>query len=103
MTVTNGDVRLAAASALGLTPPRYLHVPLLVGDDGRRLAKRHGDTSLRHLRANGVRSEELCGYLASLCGLRAARAPCSPRELLDGFDLTAVLREPQRADDHGLL
>jgi len=95
--------QLLLQRALGLTPPRYLHVPLLVGADGRRLAKRHGDTSLRHLRASGVRPEQLCSYLAELCGLRAARAPCSPRDLLRGFDLTAVPREPLRADDHGLL
>ena len=35
--------------ALGLTPPRFVHVPLVVGPDGRRLAKRHGDTRLATL------------------------------------------------------
>ena len=36
--------------ALGLAPPRFIHVPLVVGPDGRRLAKRHGDTRLTALR-----------------------------------------------------
>ncbi len=34
----------------GWTPPRFAHVPLVVGPDGRRLAKRHGDTRLATLR-----------------------------------------------------
>ncbi len=89
--------------ALGLTPPRYQHVPLLVGQDGLRLAKRHGDTSLRFFRERGVTAAELCGYLAHLSGLRADRSPCTPRELLDGFDLAAVPPGPVCADDHALL
>src|SRR5438093_46161 len=43
--------------ALGLTPPRFIHVPLVVGPDGRRLAKRHGDTRLQTLRDAGVTAE----------------------------------------------
>ena len=89
--------------ALGLTPPRYQHVPLLVGQDGLRLAKRHGDTSLRFFRERGVTAAELCGYLAHLSGLRADRSPCTPRELLDGFDLAAVPPGSVCADDHALL
>src|SRR5207248_3189267 len=45
--------------ALGLAAPRFVHVPLVVGPDGRRLAKRHGDSRLATLRAAGVKSEAL--------------------------------------------
>ncbi|MGH7225717.1 MAG: tRNA glutamyl-Q(34) synthetase GluQRS, partial [Gemmataceae bacterium] len=38
--------QLLLYQALGLTPPKFVHVPLVVGPDGRRLAKRHGDTRL---------------------------------------------------------
>lgn len=95
--------QLLLQRALGLTRPRYLHVPLLVGADGLRLAKRHGDTSLRYFRQQGVNAADLCGYLAALSGLRPRRGPCSPRELLDGFDLSQVPRGAARADDHALL
>ncbi|MEZ6038285.1 MAG: tRNA glutamyl-Q(34) synthetase GluQRS [Planctomycetota bacterium] len=88
--------------ALGLTAPRFVHVPLVVGGDGLRLAKRHGDTSLRWFREQGVRAEHLVGYLAVLCGLRAARAPCTPRDLLADFDLTRVPPGQVRGDDHAL-
>jgi len=89
--------------ALGLSTPHYVHVPLLVGADGRRLAKRHGDTSLRFFREQGVSPEDLCGYLALLCGLRSRRAPCTPSDLIEAFDLEGLPRRPLRADDHALI
>jgi glutamyl-tRNA synthetase len=88
--------------ALGLQPPAFVHVPLVVGADGLRLAKRHGDTSLRHLRARGVRAERLVGHLAFLCGLRPRGASCTARELLGDFDLARLPRGPVRGDDHAL-
>ena len=94
--------QLLLQRALGLDTPRYLHVPLLVGVDGLRLAKRHGDTSLRFFREQGVSAADLCGYLAVLSGLRSRRGPCRPRDLLDGFELAKVPRGPARADDHAL-
>lgn len=45
--------------ALGYTPPRFYHCPLLTDSHGRRLAKRHDALSLRQLRARGVTPAEL--------------------------------------------
>jgi glutamyl-tRNA synthetase len=89
--------------ALGLPVPQFVHVPLVVGGDGLRLAKRHGDTSLRHLRARGVTAPALVGYLAFLCGLRPRGTECLPRELLAEFDLARLPRGPVRGDEHGLV
>ncbi|MFN9846178.1 MAG: tRNA glutamyl-Q(34) synthetase GluQRS, partial [Planctomycetota bacterium] len=91
--------QLLLYDALGLPAPRFLHVPLVVGADGRRLAKRHGDTSLRALRRAGVAREQLVGHLAHLCGLRPRGGRCTPRDLLAGFDLAVVPRGPVRGDD----
>ena len=44
---------------LGLPEPQYAHHRLLLGDDGRKLAKSAGDTSLRELRANGATVSEV--------------------------------------------
>src|SRR5207302_4885800 len=55
--------QLLLYEALGLVLPAFAHVPLVVGPDGRRLAKRHGDTRLAALRAAGVRPEALLGLL----------------------------------------
>ena len=49
-------------------PPRYCHVPLAVGPDGRRLAKRHGDTRIASFLASGVAPDEIIGLLAASCG-----------------------------------
>ena len=49
---------------LGLPTPAYLHLPLVVGTDGRRLAKRHGDTRLAQFRENGVTGARVVGFLA---------------------------------------
>ncbi len=78
----------------GWEPPAFVHVPLVVGPDGRRLAKRHGDTRLAALRAASVPPQRLLGLLAWSCGLRPTREPVTAAELLDGFDLAAIPREP---------
>ncbi len=88
--------------ALGLRAPEWAHVPLVVGADGLRLAKRHGDTSLQHLRHQGVDAAALVGYLAFLGGLRPAATRCTPRALLADFDLARVPRDPVAGDAHGL-
>ncbi len=88
--------------ALGLRPPSFAHVPLVVGHDGLRLAKRHGDTSLRHLRECGASAAAVVGFLAWSSGLRSEAEPCSARELVESFDLARVPKGPVRGDDHGL-
>src|SRR5205085_687959 len=55
--------------ALGTTPPAYAHVPLVVGTDGKRLAKRFGDAQIATLRAKGVSPERIIGVLAEWSGL----------------------------------
>jgi glutamyl-tRNA synthetase len=80
--------------ALGLQPPRFIHVPLVVGVDGRRLAKRHGDTRLAALRQQGVPPERLLGLLAFSCGWRPRIEPTTARELLASFDLASLPAEP---------
>lgn len=98
--VVRGDDLLPSAfrqlelyERFGWQPPRFIHVPLVVGEDGRRLAKRHGDTRLASLRDNGISSEQLIGLLAQSCGLRPTSDPISPRDLLADFDWSRVSRE----------
>lgn len=78
----------------GWQPPAFAHVPLVVGPDGRRLAKRHGDTRLATLREQGLPVERLIGLLAWSCGLRESPQSCSAQELLADFDLQRLNREP---------
>ncbi|MBX9680272.1 MAG: tRNA glutamyl-Q(34) synthetase GluQRS [Gemmataceae bacterium] len=79
---------------LGRTPPRFFHVPLVVGTDGLRLAKRHGDTRLSALRHAGVSAESLLGLLAWSCGWRERIEPIALRDLLPRFRWDSMPREP---------
>jgi glutamyl-tRNA synthetase len=74
-------------------PPAFRHVPLVVGPDGRRLAKRHGDTRLATLREAGVPAAWLVGWLAWSCGLREIVEPVAPAQLLDDFDWSRIPRQ----------
>ena len=78
----------------GWTPPDFTHVPLVVGADGRRLAKRHGDTRLSKLRHDGMTAEQLIGLLACSCGLRPKGTSTSAQELLSDFDLARIPSQP---------
>ena len=73
--------------------PQYMHLPLVVGDDGRRLAKRHGDTRISAYRAAGVSAGRVRGLLAAWCRWQCSIEP-STDELLAAFDLS---RLPQQA------
>lgn len=86
--------QLLLYQALGLEPPTFVHVPLVVGPDGRRLAKRHGDTRLSALREAGVRPERLLGLLAWSCGWIATIEPITLRELLPLFRMETIPHEP---------
>lgn len=86
--------QLLLYETLGLRPPHFVHVPLVVGPDGRRLAKRHGDTRLSALRAAGVTPERLLGLLAWSCGWIEAIRPVTARDLLALFRLSAVPAGP---------
>jgi glutamyl-tRNA synthetase len=72
----------AIYEVLAWTPPAWLHVPLVVGTDGRRLAKRHGDTRLSMYREQGVPPGMILGYLAESLGLTSRVTPIQVGELL---------------------
>jgi glutamyl-tRNA synthetase len=85
--------------ALGLPQPRYIHLPLVTHSDGRRLAKRHGDTRLATLRADGISPERVLGVLAMWCGWAAAGEALSPAELLQRYDPSAIPKTAVVLDD----
>lgn len=62
--------------------PQMLHVPLVIGPDGKRLAKRHGDSRLSLMREKGLGPESLLGELAFSLGLLTSIRSVTARELL---------------------
>lgn len=99
--VIRGDDLLAAtpaqiliAEALGRTAPTFCHVPLVVGPDGRRLAKRHGDTRISTFREQGRSPEEILGLLAVSCGWAVPGEKVSLSELIHRFSLATIPHMP---------
>ena len=85
--------QILVAHQLGREPPAYCHVPLVVGPDGLRLAKRHGDTRLASFRAAGVAPETVVGWLAYTCGWNAKKAPIRLQSLIGHSPLETVPHE----------
>jgi len=64
--LSNTPKQLLVLSALGHQPPRYAHLPLLHGPDGKKLSKRHGAASVQELREAGYLPAAVRNYLALL-------------------------------------
>lgn len=96
--VVRGDDLIASTGrqlmlyrALGLEPePMYWHLPLAVGPDGRRLAKRHGDTRVSSYRASGVGAERIIGLMASWSGVTPDPEPMTAEQFAERFDVTTL-------------
>ncbi|TLS52293.1 tRNA glutamyl-Q(34) synthetase GluQRS [Paenibacillus antri] len=82
--------------ALGLTPPTFAHVPLLCDERGERLSKRQKSLAAAALREAGVPAETLVGLVAWSAGLVDRPEPIRPAELVAGFDLDKLPRDPIR-------
>jgi glutamyl-tRNA synthetase len=64
--VNNTPRQVNILQALGKAPPRYAHVPMILGNDGSRLSKRHGAVSVMEYRNQGILPEALLNYLVRL-------------------------------------
>jgi tRNA synthetase class I (E and Q) len=62
----NAELQAELIRALGGEPPEYIHHGLLLGEDGQKLSKRHGASSLADLRASGIPAEAVRAYLEEL-------------------------------------
>jgi glutamyl-tRNA synthetase len=76
--------------ALGHEPPRYAHVPMILGDDGARLSKRHGAVSVVAYRDQGYLPEALLNYLVRLGWSHGDRELFSIEEMIDLFEIGDV-------------
>ena len=86
--------QVLVARLLELPTPTYAHVPLVLGADGARLAKRHGAVTLADLAAEGVTATEVRTTLAVSLGLAAPGEAVAPATLLDRFDPAALPMAP---------
>jgi glutamyl-tRNA synthetase len=95
--VTRGDDLLASSprqallqDLLGLPRVVYAHVPLVVGADGQRLAKRHGAVTLEDLADVGPR--RIVAGLARSLGVPIEASTATPADVLEAFDVADLKR-----------
>jgi len=89
--LSNTPKQLMVLAALGFTPPRYAHLPLLHGPDGRKLSKRHGAASVQELRDGGYLPAAVRNYLALLgWGADDDATLISTEELVERFRVADV-------------
>ncbi len=83
---------VALTRAMGASPPRYAHLPLLLGSGGEKLAKRLGSVGVAAYREAGHRPEAILGALAFSLGLLERPEPVAARELVRDIDPRALDR-----------
>src|SRR4051794_23615078 len=101
--LSNTPKQLLVMEALGEAPPRYAHLPLLHGPDGRKLSKRHGAASVQELRDAGYLPAAVRNYLALLgWGTQDDTTIMSTEELIERFDVADVGRASAIFDEQKL-
>jgi glutamyl-tRNA synthetase len=101
--LSNTPKQLLVMEALGVDPPRYAHLPLLHGPDGKKLSKRHGAASVQELRNAGYLPAAVRNYLALLgWGTQDDTTILSTEELIERFDTDRVGRSSAIFDEQKL-
>ena len=100
--LTNTPRQLLILAALGLPPPAYGHVALLVGADGAPLSKRHGARSVRDYRERGYLPEAIVNHLFRLGHSTPLHGLLSLDEMARAFDPAHLGRSPARFDEQQL-
>jgi glutamyl-tRNA synthetase len=96
--LNNTSFQLALYRALDAPPPRFAHVPLIVGADGRKLSKRRDPVSVQHFRDAGYLPEAMCNWLVRIGWSHGDQEIFARDEIRALFDLDAVHRSPGQAD-----
>jgi glutamyl-tRNA synthetase len=101
--LSNTPKQLLVYQALGADPPRFAHLPLLHGMDGKKLSKRHGAASVQEMRDAGYLPEAVRNYLTLLgWGDADDETIISTPELIRRFDISRVSKNPARFDEQKL-
>jgi len=88
--LNNTPRQINLLQALGAEPPVYAHVPMILGEDGKRLSKRHGAVSVMQYREEGYLPEALLNYLVRLGWSSGDQEIFSIDEMIELFDVSNV-------------
>jgi len=101
--VNNTPRQLNIYRALGVQPPVFAHVPMILGDDGQRLSKRHGAVSVMQYRDEGFLPEAVLNYLVRLGWSHGDEEIFSLEQMTTLFELTEVNRSASTFNTEKLL
>ena len=96
--VNNTPRQINIYAALGKPLPLFGHVPMILGQDGERLSKRHGAVSVMQYLDEGFLPEALVNYLARLGWSHGDNEKFSREKLVQWFDFGHISRSPARFD-----
>src|SRR6185312_6958879 len=88
--LNNTPRQLNILKALGVTPPQYAHLPMILGPDGTKLSKRHGAVSVMQYREDGFLPEAVLNYLVRLGWSHGDQEVFSREEMVQLFDIKDV-------------
>ena len=91
--INNTPRQINIYRALGAEPPEFAHVPMILGDDGARLSKRHGAVSVMQYRDDGYLPQALLNYLVRLGWSHGDQEVFSIGEMIELFDIKDVNRK----------
>jgi glutamyl-tRNA synthetase len=101
--LNNTPRQINILKALGAEPPHYAHVPMILGDDGSRLSKRHGAVSVMEYRNQGILPEALLNYLVRLGWSHGDQEIFSLDEMVELFDISNVNKAASAFNSEKLL
>lgn len=101
--VNNTPRQINILKALNATIPEYAHVPMILGEDGKRLSKRHGAVSVMQYFEDGYLPEALLNYLVRLGWSHGDQEIFSREELQQLFSLDDINRSPSAFNPEKLL
>ncbi|MCF6193418.1 MAG: glutamate--tRNA ligase, partial [Kangiellaceae bacterium] len=92
--INNTPRQINIFNALGATVPEYGHVPMILGDDGKKLSKRHGAVSVMQYRDDGYLPDAVLNYLVRLGWSHGDQEIFSIDEMKDLFDINNINKAP---------
>jgi glutamyl-tRNA synthetase len=101
--INNTPRQINILTALNAPIPQYAHIPMILGDDGKRLSKRHGAVSVMQYRDDGYLPEALLNYLVRLGWSHGDQEIFSREQMIDLFDLTDCNRAPSAFNTEKLI
>lgn len=90
--INNTPRQINLFKALNASVPVYAHLPMILGDDGKRLSKRHGAVNVLQFQQQGILPHALLNYLVRLGWSHGDQEIFSPEEMIAQFDLRNVSR-----------